>query len=180
MKNIECEIRSFITKEQFEKLLSFFNDKAENLGNDKQITYYFSRKGSEDCDLRIQQNTNYSKIWMKKGKIHDEAREEIEIRFARDDFEKLEKLFLALGYEVEIKWFRARRNFKWDDIDVCLDYTRGYGHIIELEKMCLESEKEKVSEYLKMKMKEIGVALTPREEFDSKYTYYKENWKKLI
>jgi len=187
MKNIECEIRSFITKEQFEKLFDFFNKNAESLGYDEQATYYLNG----DADLRIQQNKDYSKIWMKKGKIHDEAREEIEIRFARDDFEKLEKLFLALGYEVEIKWFRERHSFKWSDINVCLDFTRGYGYIIELEKICREEEKgaaeiesqkkrESISYYLKLKMAELGVALTPREEFDSKYIYYKENWKKLI
>jgi predicted adenylyl cyclase CyaB len=182
MKNIECEIRSFITKEQFEKLLDFFNKNAESLGDDEQTTYYLSG----DADLRIQRNINYSKIWLKKGKIHDEAREEIEIRFARDDFEKLEKLFLALGCEVEIKWFRARNSFKWNDIDVCLDHTRGYGYIIELEKMsgdAAESGSSKggaIPDFLKSKMAELGVALTPREEFDSKYVYYKENWRKLI
>jgi predicted adenylyl cyclase CyaB len=204
MKNIECEIRSFITKEQFEKLLNFFillrSDEAfttaktmkERLEGqaDEQVTCYLKREGEKDCDLRIQQNKDYSKIWMKKGKVHDESREEIEIRFAREDFKKLEKLFLMLGYEVEIKWFRTRRAFKWNDIDVCLDYTRGYGYIIELEKIYREEEKgvtgikfqkerDSISYYLKSKMAELGVALTPREEFDSKYIYYKENWKKL-
>lgn len=194
MQNIECEIRSFVTKEQFDKLLDFFtllrSDGASE-GQDEQTTYYLSRKGDKDCDLRIQQNKNYSKIWMKKGKIHDESREEIEIRCPREDFEKLEKLFLALGYEIEIKWFRQRHNFKWDDIDVALDYTRGYGYIIELEKMCSEDEKSaegetlpagraKVLEYLKSKFVELGVALTPREEFDKKYLNYKENWRELV
>jgi predicted adenylyl cyclase CyaB len=187
MQNIECEIRSFITKEQFEKLLDFFNknallcpDGATDGQADEQITYYLSREGKKDCDLRIQQNKNYSKIWMKKGKIHDESREEIEVKCKRGDFEKLEKLFLTLGYKIEIKWFRARYSFKWDDIDVSLDYTRGYGYIIELEKKCSEDETDKTADYLKSKMAELGVALTSREEFDKKYLYYKENWRNLV
>ncbi|MDD2388098.1 MAG: hypothetical protein PHP52_15095 [Bacteroidales bacterium] len=40
---------------------------------------------------------------MKKGKIHDDSREEIEIKFDKNDFEKLETLFLSLGYNIEIK-----------------------------------------------------------------------------
>lgn len=176
MKNIECEIRSFITKDQYRKLMRFFKKEATFLGEDDQITYYFDAKQ----DLRIQQNNNFSKIWLKKGKIHDERREEIEIKCAREDFKKLEELFLTLGYRVEIKWFRERHTFRWDGIDVMLDYTRGYGYIIELEKISSKKDEKTTLNYLKEKMREIGVPLTPKEEFERNYQYYKNNWKKLL
>lgn len=174
--NIEVEIRSFVPEKKYTELLDFFRKNAEFINEDYQITYYF------DCeqDLRIQKNNFFSKIWLKKGKIHDDHREEIEIRFDKDDFEKLEKLFLSLGLKVEIKWFRKRHTFKWEDIKVMVDYTRGYGYILELEKICSEKEKNKVLELLKKKMKILKVPLTPRKEFDKKYEYYKKNWKKLI
>ena len=91
--NIETEIRSFISKEQFEKLLDFFKQNAQLDKEDYQETFYF------DCneDLRIQRNNYFSKIWMKKGKIHEDHREEIEIKFDKSEFENLEKLFLSLG-----------------------------------------------------------------------------------
>lgn len=173
--NIECEIRSFITKEQYKKLLAFFNKNGKSLGKENQITYYFNG----DADLRIQQNKAYSKIWLKKGKIHDEAREEIEIRCAKEDFNKLEKLFSALGYKIEIKWFRQRNSFKWKGINVCLDYTRGYGYILELEKMCRQEETEKTRKYLKSKLAELGISLTPKKEFEKAFDFYKKNWRKL-
>ena len=176
MANIECEIRSFISERKYQELVEWFQKESKFLGRDEQVTYYFTG----DADLRIQQNSKFSKIWLKKGKIHNEHREEIEIKFAREDFDKLEKLFLVLGYEIEVKWFRQRHSFEWNDIDVCLDYTRGYGYIIELEKICRENEKEKVLEYLKSKLVELGIPLTPREEFDKKYSDYKENWRGLI
>lgn len=175
MSNTECEIRSFITKKRYKKLLDFFNKNAKSFGKENQITYYFDG----DVDLRIQQNKAYSKIWLKKGKIHDEAREEIEIRCAKEDFKKLEKLFLILGYKIEIKWFRERRGFKWKGTSVCLDYTRGYGYIIELEKMCREKEIEETRKYLKSKLAELEVQLTPKKEFEKEYDYYKKNWRKL-
>ena len=52
MNNIEAEVRSFISKEQYEKLLSFFKQNAKLLKEDYQETFYF------DCesDLRIQRN----------------------------------------------------------------------------------------------------------------------------
>ena len=174
--SIEVEIRSFISKEKFDALLDFFKKNASLVKEDYQETFYF------DCDqdLRIQRNNFFSKICLKKGNIHDDYREEIEIKFDRDEFEKLEKLFLSLGYNVEIKWFRKRFEFKWDDIKVCLDYTKGYGYIIELEKICSENKKESELEKLKQKLKSLGVEITPKEEFNKKFLYYKKNWRSLV
>ncbi len=176
MKNIEVEIRSFISPEQYEQLLDFFHQQGKFLSEDEQVTYYF------DCkeDLRIQKNKFYAKVWMKKGKIHDDSREEIEIKVPVADFEKLERLFLALGYAISIKWFRTRHSFKWQEIDVAVDYTKGYGYILELEQMATEQEKEKVLDYLKGKLAELGLTETPKSVFDEKYGYYKENWKGLV
>ena len=176
MKNIEVEVRSFITENQYKKLKKRFKKEAVFIEEDEQITYYFDSKQ----DLRIQKNNNFSKIWLKKGKIHDKYREEIEIKHNIEDFEKLEQLFLALEYKVEIKWFRKRNTFKWKDVVVVLDYTKGYGYIIELEKMSTEKDKESTLDYLKTKMQEIRIAITPKSEFDKKYQHYKKNWKQLI
>ena len=174
--NIETEIRSFISKEKFDELFDFFKKNAYLVKEDYQETFYF------DCDedLRIQRNNFFSKIWMKKGKIHDDHREEIEIKFDKDEFEKLEKLFFSLGYNIEIKWFRKRFEFKWEGITVCLDFTKGYGYIIELEKMCSEDEKEHEFEKLKNKLKSLDVEITSKEDFNKKFLYYKENWKSLV
>jgi len=173
--NIEVEIRTFITKEQYQNLLEYFTEHGELLKEDYQETFYF------DCeeDLRIQKNNTGSKVWMKKGKIHDEHREEIEIKFSKDQFEELEKLFLALGYNTEIKWFRKRHKFKWNDITVCIDYTKGYGYIIELEKMCNNENKEQEYQNLKQKLLSLNIEITPREHFEEKFKHYKQNWKQL-
>lgn len=175
MENIEVELRSFISKEQYERLLEFFRQNAKLVKEDYQETYYFDTEE----DLRIQRSRSFSKIWLKKGRIHDDCREEIEVKFDRDEFERLEKLFCSLGFNIQIKWFRQRNQFKWDGIKVCLDYTKGYGYIIELEKLCSGGEKESVLEMLRQKFREMGIEITPREEFERKFRHYKENWKSL-
>lgn len=172
---IEVELRSLITEEKFSYLLDFFKKEAKYLGEDYQETYYFD----SPQDLRIQKNNNFSKIWLKKGNMHDEQREEIEIKFKKEDFPNLENLFLTLGYKVNIKWFRTRHTFLWDDISVMLDYTKGYEYIIELEILSDEIDKEKSLKKLKEKMSELNISITPKEEFNKKYTYYKNNWKEL-
>ena len=176
MKNVEVELRSFISEDKYNELLNYFNLNAKLLNKDYQETYYFDAKE----DLRIQKNNFFSKIWMKKGKVHDETREEIEVKFSKDDFDKLEKLFLSVGLNVQIKWFRDRHEFDWNGIIVCVDYTKGYGYILELEMMSDENEKDKTLEIIRNKFDELGIIVTPRKEFDDKYNYYKENWKNLI
>lgn len=175
MTNIEVELRSFINEEQFSKFFELFKQQGKLLREDNQETHYFDTNE----DLRIQKNDFFSKIWMKKGKMHDECREEIEIKCAKEDFKKLEKLFSYAGFKVNIKWFRKRHEFEWEGINVCLDYTRGYGRIIEFEKMCLEEEKEAVLAILKEKFSKLGISITPKEEFEKKFQEYKENWQEL-
>jgi len=174
--NIEVEIRTFITKEEYQNLLEYFKEHAELIKEDYQETFYF------DCkeDLRIQKNNFGSKICMKKGKVHDEHREELEIKISQDQFGKLEKLFSALNYNTEIKWFRKRHEFKWNDITVCIDHTRGYGYIIELDKMCNNENKEQEYENLKQKLQSLNLEITPREHFEEKFNHYKNNWRDLV
>lgn len=176
MNNIEVEIRSFISPKKYQELLSFFHKEGKFVSEDDQETYYFDAQQ----DLRIQRNKMHSKIWLKKGKLHDEQREELEIQFDKNDFEMLERLFLTLGYSTNIKWFRKRHTFRWQDITVMLDYTRGYGYIIELEKMSSEEGKADAVRLLKEKLQMLNILLTSKEEFDAKYKHYKENWRKLI
>jgi len=169
---VEVELRSFVTDDEYGRLLGFFSFNAKDLGEDEQVTFYFDAPQ----DVRIQLNSQYAKLWLKGGKLHDEQREEIEIRFAREDFEKIEKLFAALGYGVKIKWFRKRHSFDWNGIAVALDDTKGYGKILELELLVEPKESETALERLKNKMSELSVKLTPREEFDRRFIEHEANW----
>tara|TARA_Y100000310_G_C20632880_1_gene789580 strand:- start:118 stop:660 length:543 start_codon:yes stop_codon:yes gene_type:complete len=175
-KTIEVEIKSFISKEQYDSLLQYFHSNSRFLNTQNQDTYYF--KG--DDDLRIKKDEKNATIVLKKGIVHDEKREELEVTVPLCDFEKLEMLFLAMGHEVEIKWQRQRHNFEWSGITVSVDHTVGYGYIIELEKMANAKNKDEVLLFLKQKLQELNVQLTPREVFEIRFLDYKENWKELI
>lgn len=176
MNNIEVEVRAFITKGQYLKLLKFFKKEGKFIKKDNQVSYYF---GSPQ-DLRIQKSDQSAKIWLKKGKIHQNLREEIELIIDKKDFDQAEELFKALGYKIEIKWYRKRYQFNWRGIKTCIDYTRGYGYIIELEKIISKKNRSYVLKDLRAKLKELGVVETPKKEFDQKFARYKKNWKELI
>lgn len=176
MENIEVELRSFITPDVYTRLLDFFHAHARFLSEDNQITYYFTGPH----DLRIQKNDHYAKIWMKKWNLHDEAREEIEIKFEIDDFDKLKVLFLTLGYDIEIIWLRKRIQFSREGIEVSLDDTKWYGMILELEILTNEEGQPSALERLQEKFKELEIDITSKEEFNKQYELYKNNWKSMI
>ena len=173
--NIEVEIRSFISVEQYQHLKQFFTTEGTLLEQDEQETHYLQT--SED--VRIQQNQSSAKIVIKAGKVHDESREETEIICPPAEFRKMETLFSTLNIPTKIKWFRQRHKFIWEGITVCLDFTRGYGYILELEKMATAEEKEKIITLLKEKLARLGIPLTPREEFEQQFKHYEQNWREL-
>ncbi len=172
-KNVEVEVRSFISEKQYKELLNFFRRKGKFLKEDLQETIYF------DCeeDLRIQKNKFFSKIWIKKGKMHDDKREEIEVKIKKEEFNKIKNIFNYLGYNTEIKWIRKRNVFLWGDVTVCLDYTKGYGYIIELEKLVPEVNSKEEYLVLRKNLKDLDVKITPKKEFEERFEYYRENWK---
>ncbi len=175
-KNFEVEIRSFLTKKEYLCLLSFFKNNGQFIKKDLEETYYLESKH----DLRIQKNKNFSKIWLKKGKLHDDIREEIEINFTKKDFEKIKQLFLILGFKTKIKWIRKRQIFLWKKIKICLDETQGYGYILELEKIADTENKNKVLKTLNARLKELKIKKNSKKEFSQKFKNYEKNWKKLI
>ena len=172
----EVELRSFLTKEKYEELLLFFHKHAQFINEDEQTTYYFNAP----VDLRLQQNTHHARLIVKKGSMHDDAREEIEIPFARDDFSRMHDILNLSGFSLQVKWLRKRFLFRWEEIVVTLDDTKGYGFILELEKQCGTEEKERVLALLQEKLIVLDVALTPKQEFEQKFADYNKNWKFLL
>ncbi|MBR9679659.1 MAG: CYTH domain-containing protein [Candidatus Altiarchaeota archaeon] len=169
---IEVELRSFLDNAQYKRLLEFFKKNAKLVKEDDQETHYLDGP----VDLRIQKNRFFSKIWMKKGKMHDDARHEIELKLDKDDFNKLEKLFSSLGYKTRIKWFRHRKQFSWRGVTVCLDDTRGYGKILELERLCSESDELTARKELAGLMANLEIEPSSKQEFETKFKEYEKSW----
>jgi adenylate cyclase class IV len=81
---------------------------------------------------------------------------------------------------VEIRWFRKRIEYKQNDLKILLDDTKGYGKIVEIEKMVSPGEEKSAYQELENKLKSFNIKITPKEEFNKAFEYYKENWKSLI
>jgi predicted adenylyl cyclase CyaB len=175
MKNIEVEARSFITAPQYKNLEAKLNKIAKFLGGINEETVYCGEER-----MRIRRDDNYSYLILKSGKIHDDFRDEIKIQFKRSDFKKLKEMFKGLGFDIDVVWFRKRKVYDWRGTKVFLDDTKGYGKIIELEKIGKEGEERKIYRNLEDKLKSLGIKITPKKVFEEKFKYYKRNWRKII
>ncbi|MFA7169756.1 MAG: CYTH domain-containing protein [Candidatus Paceibacterota bacterium] len=176
-KNIEVEVRSFVDEAQFENIKNILDEDYEFVKDLREITVYFSG----EKDLRMRKNETEAFIILKEGKIHDDFRKEFEVRIDKDDFDNMAELFQRLGYEIEIEWQRNRLEYKNADMKVLLDNTKGYGKILELEKMVGIGSENEAHSLLTKEINKFGIArITSKEEFNEKFEYYKKNWKTLI
>ena len=89
-------------------------------------------------------------------------------------------MFEKLNIPKHIRWERKKHTFLWEDITVELGDNKGYGYIIEMEKITDDARKEEALELLKEKFSKLKIPITPREEFEKAYDNYKKNWRELI
>jgi len=176
-KNIEVETRSFIDDGPYAAIKERLDSDAGLIRDLDEVTVYFSG----EKDLRMRKNANEAFVILKEGKLHDDFRDEFEVRIDRKDFDDMAELFRALGYEIEIEWHRKRLEYEAGGTKVLLDDTKGYGKILELERMAEEGQAEDTYQELLREMERFGIRqVTSKEEFNQRFEYYKHNWQKLI
>jgi predicted adenylyl cyclase CyaB len=173
----ENEIRSFITEDEYNRLKLFFDSNAKLILTSNQETHYLQT----GIDLRMQKDDRYAKLWLKDGIMHDDQRGEIEIYFNKEDFDNLYQIFNLLNYKTKIKWLRKRIEYDWDGIKVCLDNTKCYGYIIELEELKPDkNERDTININLRNKLESLGIKISSREEFEERFLDYEKNWEKYL
>ncbi len=167
---IEVEQRGIVTEEIYNKLISMFKKEIKTT---KQITYYFSG----EKDFRLMMTKDYNQLWLKEGKMHDDAREEIVVKIDPSYKDSILNMLKALSYSVKIKWYRVRNEVKYKGYDLTIDYTVGYGYVVEIEKIIKkDSMINDTKEELIKVLGELGITPSNKEELNKVYEYYKENY----
>lgn len=174
--NIEVEARCLITEQKYNQLVKYFNKNAKLLEKFHDETAYIDGKEN----MRLRRDEKHSYIILKSGKIHDEFREEIEIKADKKDFEKLEKLFCQINHPVSVYWDRNRRVYLWSGFKTFLDKSKGYGCMIELEKICNSKTQNNAYNKMLKLLDLIDLKPTNKLELNKKFNFYLKNWKKLL
>lgn len=175
-QNIEVEVRSFLDRKEWKRLKNFFEENGKFVGKRLDETVYFDASK----DLRIRRDDKHSYLILKEGKVHDTKREEIEITLPRYEFFHLEKLLTSLGFSVKVRWYRSSLIYKWKSVKVFLWITKGYGWLIEFEKITTSQKADFAYEQLITLAESLKIQITPRQELERRFAYYVNNWKKLV
>ncbi len=173
--NIEVEIQTFLSPTEAKRVRTFFNKRARFMGSHRDSTTYFEKNGR--VRIRIEPRRAY--FVFKGGVMHDHHREEVEIPFDKKFVPLAERFLIALGFPVTVGWFRKREKWLWKGVTVTLDDSKGYGKLLELEKMASLIEKGRVYQMLRQRLTTLRLQPTPRKELNKRFRHYLKHWKML-
>lgn len=159
-------------KTRLEKYLK--KNKAKLTKKETQDNWYYVASGKND--LRIRRNDKEAFLILKRGWMHSDCRDEIEVKVERSDFKRLDEIFISLGYKYDTKWYRKRLEYKLTDFNITLDFNAGYGWVTEIEKIIRTGSEKKAKQDILNFAKEIGIKPASQSLFDKMYKFYKKNW----
>lgn len=91
--------------------------------------------------------------------------------------ETLDNLLLEAGYTYQAKWSRAREEYNYKGITVCIDKNAGYGYLAEFEKIVQPDESvDGVKTELETLMAELGVTELSQDRLARMFAHYNTNW----
>lgn len=169
---IEVELRCFIDQGLYEDLRERLLASGKLLEDTRQITYYLHHA----VDTRIQLSKSGGRVWQKLGKMHDNARREIDVKMSRSDAEMMLEIFRNLDFKLKVSWFRHRMVFDVEGISVSLDNTIGYGRILEVETVTEDQDTSAVEERLLCFLSALGLKPSSKEAFTKAYDEYLASW----
>lgn len=133
---LEIEKRGLLTKQQYNKLLEFFEKKGEDLGaDDKDVIYYIF----PDKLLKAVNNISKgnAKISLKMNKIGEgSVFPETEVHFPKEDFEKIKLILAKVVNPTQVmEGVQKRRNFIYKECEFAVKWSKEWGYHFEVEKV---------------------------------------------
>ena len=169
----EVELRCFLDEEAYNRLKRSLVSRGVLEEDTRQITHYLGHP----VDTRVQMSRDSGRVWQKLGRMHDTARQEIDAPMSRTAAERMYEIFMNLGFQTKVSWYRHRLVFRSDGLSVALDNTVGYGRILEVEAVCEESEFRIQEARLVELLSSLGLKASPKEDFDRAFGDYLLYWK---
>ena len=115
----EIEFRGSLTKDEFQKLLSFFKKEAEFVKRMKRKTFVFYNN-NKTLDLKVRTTDGVPEIVLKKGFAGARRREEIILPLKTNSTEEAVRMFSLLGHNKGIIAIRDNYIFNYKNIEFAL------------------------------------------------------------
>lgn len=165
--NIEVELRGPLTKEDYDRLNNFFDQKAENKATKKRILVDYTTciEGEDirnrNIDIRARITNEIPEIIIKIGKWKgSDVRKEISVLLQKGQFSNLVQAYAALGYKKGILCVRNSMIYNYNNIEFALVEVPGHSYFFEAEIVASsEVEIKTVQNKIEEACKELGLNL---------------------
>lgn len=163
---IEIEKRGFLSKEKYDSIIRFLDEKAQSLGqDDKDVIYYIYT----DKLLKVVNNISKgtSKISLKMNKIGEgSVFPETEIGFEQKDFEKLKFIIDTVAVPKNIiRGTQKRKNYIYKGCELSIKWSEDWSYHFEIEKMIDDESKGTDAEAeIHLIAEELGIKILTDQE----------------
>lgn len=161
--NMKINKRTYVSKEQTNKIITYFNEVADKKKEEKQIIYNYH---SED-DFRLIRTNEYVTLDLKSNDGED-------IVYIHKKYEKnMINILTHIGSYVAVKRFRTRHIYNYDNLYITIDENVKYGNVFRI---CCE-EKDEVK--IKKLYDYFEIEESSMDKFEELYSKYRNSWADL-
>lgn len=167
-KNIELELRSELTKDEFDKVFDILKNTTEFVSEvDRFFVVFFGEINKTRYDCRVRISNGEAEAVVKKGGYHKHNRREVYQPIRRDQFMgfvRIFNLFDFAAYDAKV-CHRKIYNFRMPGgIDISIAGIKDI-YYLEVEKITDRKHEDKVKEELTAIMKKWGEEPISKDEF---------------
>lgn len=158
----------------YEKTNHFFTDAI------KEKFHHIAEKGT-DFSVRTRQRDDEVLLVIKASVDEGSSSNAV----SRLEFEEvvpislseLDALVIEAGFTYQAKWSRAREEYTYKGVNVCVDKNAGYGYLAEFEKVVDgDADIASVRAELDVLMSELGVEELSQDRLERMFAHYNDNW----
>jgi predicted adenylyl cyclase CyaB len=171
-KNIEIEIRGPLSKEEFETLVKFFEEKGRKKSEKDRVLIDYStflEGGVENRqkDIRLRVTNGIPEIIIKVGEWGGaEQRKELSVFTKPGEFDTLVEIFGELGFGKGMLCERKSKVYEYKDVEFALVEVPGHSYYYEAEKMANNKENgDELIKEIENVCKELNLNIFGKKQF---------------
>lgn len=158
--------RTYISKEQTDKLIEYFNKNALKKKEERQVIYTYH---SED-DFRLIRTNDYITLDLKSNNNED-------VVFIHKKYEKsMINILTHIGSYVAVKRFRTRHMYNYNNMYITIDENLKYGNVFRI---CYNNESEEMEKELQNIYDYFNIEISSMDKFEELYSKYRNSWSDL-
>ncbi|MFC1728042.1 hypothetical protein ACFLZ7_01090 [Nanoarchaeota archaeon] len=177
-QSYEIELKSLLSKEQFDRLCSELPGQMKLTNQESLNTIKFVLP--EGGDIRLRHSNKTFEMVHKDGSATNLSRKENTINLnGKDDITNLIKLFNNLNFKQDPSWITHKKEFQHSfngfNYSICLQHIEKFAYLLEVEFMSKSNDPQKHEQNIREVIKNLGCEPISNQEFKEKIKKYIED-----